>query len=245
MTLTNLFSNSAPKIIPAAGDGQTIIALNKTHFPAILLDAALTTQTLLGEDNQGLLSLSEYAKFLRDMRLKSTIPLIADLQSGFGSPLNTYHAAQELERSGGAILLLNDQHYPAHSTTQPQTITPADLLGKTRAAKDGLTNPATQLWIKLEGLWDYGITGANKRIHYLENAGADAILIDHSDMTELQALTSSDTNLPLLATWTPATHQIDGISGWIDTGQIAREAELTRQTAINKLTQGEMTYAKK
>lgn len=170
MTLTNIFSNSTNQIVPAAGDGQTINALDEADFPAILLDGTLTTQTLLGENNQGLLSLSEYAKFLRDMHLKATSPLIADLQSGFGSPLNTYYAAQELERSGGSTLLLNDQLYPSHSIDQPQTTTPEDLLGKTRAAKDGLENPETQLWIKLEGLWDYGITGAWQRISYLEKA---------------------------------------------------------------------------
>ncbi|KIS03040.1 hypothetical protein [Paucilactobacillus wasatchensis] len=58
-------------------------------------------------------------------------------------------------------------------------------------------------------------------------------------------LANTDTKLPLLATWTPDTIQIDGICGWIDTGSIAHEAATARQNAINKLMQGEMTYAEK
>lgn len=125
-----------------------------------------------------MLTLSEYAKFLRDMRLKKNSLLIADLQSGFGNPLNTFYSAKELERSGGDILLLNDQTYPAHTTAEPITTTPEDLIGKLRAAKDALENPATQIWIKLEGIQSYGIDGIIQRIGYLAKAGADAIAID-------------------------------------------------------------------
>lgn len=245
MTLLDTLQTTPDQLIPAAGDGNTFNLLTNSDTPAILLDATLATKTLLAEENPGLLTISEYAKFLRDMQLKKTTPLIADMQSGFGNPLNTFYAAQELERSGGDILMLNDQTYPAHNLERPTTTTPADLLGKARAAKDSLENPATQLWIKLEGIWDYGIEGAQQRMHYLANAGTDAIIIDHYTTSDLQALVSSEPELPLLATWNPDTTKISGIAGWLDTGCLADKALQAQQTALQNLLKEDTSYAEK
>lgn len=245
MNLLHYLSTHPQTILPAAGDGTTFQLLNAGQAPAIYLDATLTTATLLAERNPGLLTISEYAKFVRDLQLKKTAPLIADLQSGFGNPLNTYYAAQELERSGSDILLLNDQTYPAHNEAQPATTTPADLLGKVRAAKDSFENPATQLWVKLDGLWDYGSAGAQQRIQYLAKAGADAIVLAHAETAVLQSLTATPQPLPLLATWTPATTMIDGISGWLDTGYLAQQAHQAQAAALHTLLKGDLAYAEK
>ncbi|GAF37208.1 isocitrate lyase/phosphoenolpyruvate mutase family protein [Lentilactobacillus farraginis] len=248
MTINNLLTyldHRPETIMPASGDGRTFSALSKENFPAILIDGTLTSQNLIAEDSQGMLTLSEYAKFLRDMRLKKTGLLIADLQSGFGNPLNTYYAAKELERSGGDILLLNDQTYPAHTTTEPMTTTPEELIGKLRAAKDSLENPATQIWIKLEGLHSYGIEGLIKRIQYLAKAGADAIVIDHYDNQQLLQLTQVGLPLPLLATWEPGIDQIDGITGWLDKGYLSTVIQRAQSQAINFIKQGGLAYAEK
>lgn len=87
MTLLDTLQTAPGQLIPAAGDGNTLNLLTNSEAPAILLDATLATKTLLAEENPGLLTISEYATFLRDMQLKKTAPLIADLQSGFGNPL--------------------------------------------------------------------------------------------------------------------------------------------------------------
>lgn len=248
MTQTNLLTyldQHPDTIIPASGDGNTFRMLSDEGFPAILIDGTLTANTLIAEDSQGMLTLSEYAKFLRDMRLKKTGRLIADLQSGFGNPLNTYYSAMELERSGGDILLLNDQTYPAHTTAEPHTTTPEDLIGKLRAAKDALENPDTQIWIKLEGIQSYGIEGIIQRIGYLAKAGADAIAIDHYDIDQLAQLTERQLPLPLMATWTPGMTQITGISGWLDKGSLTSAIKNAQSDAIKLIKQGGITYAEK
>lgn len=245
MTLFDSHAQATGTIIPAAGDGNSFKLLSTQAFPAILLDGTLTTQTLLAEDNQGLLSLSEYAKFCRDMSLKKTTRLMADLQSGFGSPLNTYYAAQELERSGADILLLNDQKYPAHSTKDPATTTPADLIGKLRAAIDGLDNPNTEVWLKLEGIASYGIDGLLKRIHYASNAGADAIVLAHCQPEQLNSILAQQPELPILATYQSSQPAIAGLAGWLDDGYLAMQAQSARETALKTLTKEVFEYAKK
>ncbi len=243
--LMDYLNKNQGTIIPSAGNGQQFNLLTEQNFPAILLDATLTAENLLGENSQGLLSLSEYSKFERDMNLKKKSSLIADLQSGFGSPLNTYYATKELERSGADILILNDQPFPAHTSNDPQSTSPEDLLGKAKAATDALENPATRLWIKLEGIQNYGFAGIEKRTEYLKNIGVDAIIIDHFQNKELAELADQNLPLPLLATWMPEAPKIDGILGWIDKGLIAQTEKESDLAAIHEIKQGGLAYAKK
>ncbi|WP_054762365.1 hypothetical protein [Secundilactobacillus collinoides] len=75
MTLLDTLQTTPGQLIPAAGDGNTFNLLTNSDTPAILLDATLATKTLLAEENPGLLTISEYAKFLRDMQLKKDHPI--------------------------------------------------------------------------------------------------------------------------------------------------------------------------
>ncbi|MEL1196520.1 isocitrate lyase, partial [Staphylococcus epidermidis] len=81
----------------------------------------------------------------------------ADLQSGFGNPLNTYYTAQEFERSGANVLLISDQKSPAHTQGAPAITSDADFLGKIHAALDARDNPDTQIWGLMESLPTQGI----------------------------------------------------------------------------------------
>ena len=241
--LLNQYASNRHLIMPAIGEGMALRLLNRNQLVPIYLSATLATQTLLGKTNQGLLTLSEYAKFLRDMRLTTNLPLIVDLQSGFGNPLNTYYAAQELERSGGDVLLLNDQHYPAHSEDQPATTNLADLLGKLRAAQDA-TSEGTEIWVKLEGLWEYGPTDILNRMQALTKAGADAIIIDHWQADQLTTIAAQKRTIPLLATWTPNCQMDAQIDAWLDTGLLIREAQRAQQVALAAFMGG-IAYAQK
>ncbi|AQW20983.1 carboxyvinyl-carboxyphosphonate phosphorylmutase [Lentilactobacillus curieae] len=243
--LLRQLTENAGTIIPAAGNGNTLQILNGYESATIYLDGTLAANNLLAENSQGLLTLSEYSKFLRDMRLKTDKMLIADLQAGFGSPLNTYYAAQELERSGATAMILNDQTYPAHSNSHPIITSAEDLLGKTRAALDGISEESTELWVKLEGMKEFGLEEIRTRINYLAKAGAHAIVIDHFTDYELASLTNEPSPLPLIATWTPDTNQIAGITAWLDKGYLEKQATAAKTAALNTINYGGLEYAKR
>lgn len=150
-----------------------------------------------------------------------------------------------MERSGGDVLLLNDQTYPSQTTEKPSTTTPEDLLGKLKAAKDSLENPKTQVWVKLEGFSNYGLKGAIKRIQYLNRVKADTIVIDHYNMKQLIQLTKASLQVPLLATWQTNIDRINGISGWLDKGYLSNAIDKAQNKAINFIKQEEFGYVKK
>ncbi|OYQ67262.1 isocitrate lyase/phosphoenolpyruvate mutase family protein [Aerococcus sp. 1KP-2016] len=249
MTLLKDLQQLTTAIIPACGDGHSFKLLSQSQAPAIFLSGQLTTDHLIAEGDQGLLSITEYKNYAFSLSLKKQQPLILDLQSGFGNPLNAYYAAKELERSGADIMLLSDQIYPAHHTDQPETTTAQDFIGKIRAALDGIENPDIQIWARLEGLHSYGIDGFYNRAQYAANAGASAIILDHYTDEDLHTLLAEELPLPLLATLKPNQKPTridhDNFYGYLDLGYLDDQADKALKTAIQTLLEEELTYAEK
>lgn len=239
MTLLEELKQGNQAIIPACGDGHTFQLLTNSQAPAIFLSGQLTTDYLIAEADQGLLSITEYKNYAFSLSLKKKQPLLLDLQSGFGNPLNTFYAAKELERSGADIMILSDQKYPAHNTDQPETTTPQDFIGKIRAALDGIENPAIEIWTRLEGIHDYGIEEFTRRAQYAYNAGAKAIILDHYTEEQLTTLAKADLPLPLLATLKPGQtaqeFDADNFYGYLDLGALDQAANKALTEAINHM----------
>lgn len=235
MDLLDCLKKCTSTLIPAAGDGETFMQLTNTNVPAIFLSGALTAKNIIAEESEGLLSITEYAQFAHHMRIKKKMPLILDLQSGFGNPLNTYYAAKKLESSGGDVLVLNDQTYPSHTIEKPAITTTEDFIGKIRASLDSFENPTTQLWIKLEGLHEYGVEGFQKRVRYAANAGAHAVITAHCSLEDLQTLSTARLALPLLATMNKKTPKANiPVVAWLDEGLLLQEANKAKQQWINE-----------
>lgn len=236
MTLLEDLKQQNTAIIPACGDGHSFQMLSKSQAPAIFLSGQLTTDHLIAEPDQGLLSITEYKNYAFSLALKKKQPLLLDLQSGFGNPLNTFYASKELERSGADIMILSDQKYPAHNTDTPATTTAQDFIGKIRAALDGIEDPAIEIWARLEGIHSYGIEEFTLRTQYAANAGAKAIILDHYTDEQLAKLAGADLPLPLLATLKadqkPLDIQTDNFYGYLDLGYLAQEANKALETAI-------------
>lgn len=222
-------------LFPAFGSGQTLNKL-KNHQPeGFFLSGSLTAETLVGIRDAGLLAASEYAAHLRRMRMITDTPIIADLQSGFGNPMNTYYAAAEFERSGADCLLISDQKSPAHTQDAPAITTDADFLGKVHAALDARDDDLTQVWALMEGLPNEGIASVCTKYAWLERLPLGAIVVAHWTPAQLRALARMPHHLPLIATWRPEIPALPGVNGWLDTGYLEDAAEQTMRELIADL----------
>ncbi|WP_281165691.1 isocitrate lyase/phosphoenolpyruvate mutase family protein [Liquorilactobacillus sicerae] len=157
---------------------------------AIFISGRLLANRLLGQDDEGLLSLTEYAQFFRNLRLTTNVPLIADGQAGFGNPLNAYETAQELIRSGANYLVLNDQKYPSHSQVPNSPEDLAEFLGKIKACQDSLQMTDCQIILKLDGVAAYGLNGLEKRLKLAQKLGIKNLLISKINQEQLMQLSS-------------------------------------------------------
>ncbi|MBW1605866.1 isocitrate lyase/phosphoenolpyruvate mutase family protein [Lactobacillus sp. Sy-1] len=155
--------------------------LNNEDSEAFLLSGSALSYQLLGEHNEGLLSLSEMLRYFDYLRILTDKPFIIDGQAGFGNPLNTFYSVKAMENHGADIILINDQKHPSHSSTNKQIHeTLPELAGKLKAALDSHSSKYSAIWLKLDCLAEYRTTEAKQRIQLAQALGIHDILIDQS-----------------------------------------------------------------
>jgi 2,3-dimethylmalate lyase len=76
-------------------------------------------QTGRGLPDIGLLTLSEMAERAAMLASLLEVPLIADADTGYGSPINVIRTVREYERAGVAAIQLEDQVVPSAAGTSP------------------------------------------------------------------------------------------------------------------------------
>ncbi|ANZ60841.1 hypothetical protein AYR62_14840 [Secundilactobacillus paracollinoides] len=182
MTITAAtFTSDDQTIIPGVADAQSAQTVQEAGFSAAYLNGYDVVRTQLGQTNEGLTSPSEMGDVLRHVKENVTGPVIVDAESGFGNQLTTYFVAQNLERSGAAGLVINDQIFPAHTNdAEVAIIAFSDFVAKLKAAKDAFDDAQTLLFAELDGVQAYGADGLAKRVAYLKQHNlADVILVGH------------------------------------------------------------------
>ncbi|WP_353949154.1 isocitrate lyase/PEP mutase family protein [Sporolactobacillus sp. Y61] len=187
-------------LVPGVFDGISARLAEEAGYPAALISGIGASATLLASDDYGLLSLSEQARQLRYIRQTVEFPLFVDAESGYGNALNTFYAAKELERSGAAGLILNDQSVPASSEFfQDLTVIEAgEMIGKIHAVKDALDHPDALLIARTDCLSERGWDEAIRRVELYRNAGADLVLVGGlTDQTAVARAAESCNRLPM------------------------------------------------
>ncbi|GAO99468.1 isocitrate lyase/phosphoenolpyruvate mutase family protein [Fructobacillus ficulneus] len=167
---------------------QAVKSASKNQY--FYLSGRQLANQLLGEDNEGLLSLSEYLNYFDYLRVLTNKTFILDGQSGFGNPLNTYNSIKKMENHGADIILLNDQQYPSHSRPDQQKPAElAELAGKLKAAIDAHDAENTDLWIKFDCWNQYSQTEKWERLELLSVLSlSDIVLNEDADKLDESSL---------------------------------------------------------
>lgn len=105
-------------IAPGAADALSARLIEQSGFSALYATCAGIANSLLGLPDIGLATMTELVDQIRRMAATTTIPIIADADTGFGNVVNTHRAVQEYERAGVAGIQLEDQRFPNVRTAE-------------------------------------------------------------------------------------------------------------------------------
>jgi len=102
------------KIIVAPGAPDSIIArlVQQAGFDAVYMTGFGATASRIGTPDIGLLSQTEMTEHARNMVRATTIPVIADADTGYGGPSNIHRTVREYLQAGVAAIHLEDQIAP-------------------------------------------------------------------------------------------------------------------------------------
>jgi phosphonopyruvate hydrolase len=143
---------------------------------------------LYGLPDVSLISMTQHLDMMRAIAGQTSLPIIADIDTGFGNAINVIHAIAEYERAGAAAVVIEDKTFPKVTSLvadgRQELLRIEEFQGKiaaaiaTRKSRDFLVIARTEALIA--GL---GEAEALKRAAAYEEAGADMILIHSKQKT--------------------------------------------------------------
>ena len=137
-----------------------------------------------------ILTMTEYVDAARHMQSRLGIPVIADVDTGYGGNLNVAQMVQEYERAGITAVCMEDKVFPKMNSFvgRGQALLDADTFAsKIRTAVSARESGAFAIIARTEALIaGQGLDEALRRCHLYVDAGADAVLVHSKARTNAE-----------------------------------------------------------
>ena len=166
-------------IVPGAYDPLTARLVQLAGFDAVYLTGGGYSRAN-GLPDLGLFTMSENIEFISRAVDAVEIPVIADMDTGYGNALNVIRAMREFEKTGVAAFHLEDQVSPkkcGHYEGK-QLVSKAEMVGKIRAAVDTRRDADMVIIARTDSRAVEGLEAALDRMNAYLEAGADVGFVE-------------------------------------------------------------------
>jgi 2,3-dimethylmalate lyase len=187
--------------LPGVFDALSAKIAEKIGYPAIFQTGYGSAATLLGMPDFGLLHAGETIDNARRIIKAVNIPVIVDIDTGYGNPLNVQRIVQDLEEIGAGGIFLEDQVWPKRCghMTGKDVIPSQEFVPKLRAAIDARRSREFVIVARTDARATLGLQEAIRRgIEYYE-VGADVIFVEAPRTLEELREVPSRIDAPLVA----------------------------------------------
>lgn len=187
--------------MPGAHDAMAALLAKEAGFEALYLSGAAFSASL-GLPDLGLITLSELADRTREISRATGLPILVDVDTGYGSVLNVTRTVREMVDAGAAAIQIEDQDLPKKcGHLNGKKLVPKEemvlRIQAARKASDRIVIVARTDAKSVEGL-DAAIDRAKAYV----KAGADAIFPEALQTEEEFRKFAQAIDVPLLANMT-------------------------------------------
>ncbi|WOH52582.1 phosphonopyruvate hydrolase [Bradyrhizobium sp. sBnM-33] len=191
--------------IMAAHSPLSAILAGEAGFDGIWA-SGFELSALYGLPDVSLISMTQHLDMVRAMAEHSSLPIVADIDTGFGNAINVIHALKQYERAGAAAIVIEDKTFPKVTSLiadgRQDLVRTEEFAGKVRAAVTTRSDPDFLVIARTEALIaGLGEAEALRRAAAYEEAGADMILIHskHRTPDEVESFVRAwDGNAPIV-----------------------------------------------
>jgi 2-methylisocitrate lyase-like PEP mutase family enzyme len=198
--LRKLVNEKRGLLVPGAGNALAARVIEDSGFEAVYLSGAGLTNQFYGIPDLGFIGLNDVAAHTSAICEVVKIPLIVDIDTGFGNAVNVYHAVKILERAGASAIQIEDQVSPKRCGhfSGKQVIGKEEMCGKIKAAVDARTHNDFLIIARTDARTMNGLEDALDRAASYAQAGADMTFIEAPESVEEMKLIASQPYCPQL-----------------------------------------------
>ena len=189
---------------------QVVGAINANHallakragYRAIYLSGGGVAAGSLGLPDLGITTLDDVLVDVRRITNICELPLLVDIDTGFGSSaFNISRTVREMERAGASAIHIEDQVAAKRCGHRPNKsiVSKAEMVDRLKAAVDGRSSDEFSIMARTDALANEGLDAALERVHAYVEAGADMIFPEAVTSLETYRRFTEAVEVPVLA----------------------------------------------
>lgn len=187
--------------IPGAHDAMAGLVAKQAGFQSLYLSGAAYTASR-GLPDLGIVTSAEVADRAKDIIRATNLPLLVDIDTGFGGVLNVVRTASEMVEANVAAVQLEDQQLPKKCghLNGKNIVTKEEMMQKIAAIKE--VAPTLYIVARTDARAIEGLESAINRAKGYIEAGADAVFPEALQNNEEFQAFAKAVDAPLLANMT-------------------------------------------
>lgn len=178
--LRQALANECPLQIAGTINAYTALLAEKAGFQAIYLSGAGVANAAFGLPDLAMTTATEVAEEVRRIRAVTPLPLLVDIDTGFGNAFNIARTIKTLIAAGASAVHLEDQVQAKRCGHRPnkELVSPEEMCDRIKAALDANTNSNFTIMARTDALAVEGMEKTLARIDQYVEAGAQMIFFE-------------------------------------------------------------------
>lgn len=187
--------------IAGAVNAYCALLAQRAGFRALYLSGAGVANASHGLPDLALTSLNDVLEDVRRITAATDLPLLVDVDTGWGGALMIARTTREMIRAGAAAMHLEDQVQAKRCGHRPgkALVDAAEMSDRIKAAVDARTDPAFVVMARTDAVASEGLDAAIERCRQYVEAGADMIFAEALTGLEDYAKFTAAVSVPVLA----------------------------------------------
>ncbi len=201
-----------PKLKQAIRNGEFILApgvfdlisamiADTIGFKALYVTGYGTVASYLGLPDAGIATYRDMVERIGQIVKRTSTPVIADADTGYGGLLNVRHTVRGYEEAGVTAIQIEDQEFPKKCGHTPnRRVVPLDdMLRKIEVAVDSRTSDDFLIIARTDARTGLGLDEAIRRGQAFAKAGADIVFVESPESVEEMRAITEAVDAPLFA----------------------------------------------
>ena len=190
-----------PLQVVGAINAYSAMLAERVGYRAIYLSGAGVANASFGLPDLGMTSLDDVLEDVRRIAGASSLPLLVDIDTGWGGAFNIARTIKGMIRAGAAAVHIEDQVAQKRCGHRPNKaiVSTGEMVDRIKAAVDAKTDADFIVMARTDALAVEGFDAVLERVTAFVDAGADAIFAEAMTDLDMYAKVVRTVDVPVLA----------------------------------------------
>ncbi|NWN91399.1 methylisocitrate lyase [Marinobacter adhaerens] len=194
--------DNQPLQIVGAVNAYAAMMAEKVGHQAIYLSGGGVANASYGLPDLGMTTMNDVVEDVRRITAASDLPLLVDIDTGWGGAFNIARTIREMERAGAAAVHIEDQVAQKRCGHRPnkEIVSKEEMVDRIKAAADARVDKDFFIMARTDSFQKEGLEAAIDRAKACIEAGADGIFAEAvNELEHYEAFSKALGDVPILA----------------------------------------------